>query len=154
MCKIEASPATLKKVKGMVDFIYEITIGEGYKGSLAKSPTRERYIMSILVKRGIVVKEGDIKNRVYRWVAPLPPTKTLYKTIGDEMVANEMDMAKRSREKKAARSAKPVEGEKEAPVQVAGLEGFSDQALWDELKKRGYAIEDGRLVVVTKSYLN
>lgn len=33
------------------------------------------------------------------------------------------------------------------------LGGFSDQELWDELKKRGYTIEDNRLVIVKKAYL-
>lgn len=36
----------------------------------------------------------------------------------------------------------------------APLDGFSDQELWDELKKRGYSIEDNRLVIVKKSYLD
>lgn len=34
------------------------------------------------------------------------------------------------------------------------LDGFSDQELWDELKKRGYSIEDNRLVIVKKTYLD
>lgn len=34
------------------------------------------------------------------------------------------------------------------------FDGFSDQELWDELKKRGYSIEDNRLVIVKKTYLD
>ena len=33
------------------------------------------------------------------------------------------------------------------------LSHLSDQQLWDELKKRGYSIEDNRLVIIKKAYL-
>lgn len=37
---------------------------------------------------------------------------------------------------------------------VTTLEGFSAQELWDELKKRGYSIENNRLVIIKKAYLD
>lgn len=43
---------------------------------------------------------------------------------------------------------------KHSGTKATGLGGFTDQELWDELKKRGYTAEDNRLVIVKKEYLN
>lgn len=51
-----------------------------------------------------------------------------------------------------------IEAQEEEPTTVftgfAPLDGFTDQELWDELKKRGYSIEENRLVIVKKTYLD
>lgn len=51
-----------------------------------------------------------------------------------------------------------IEEQEDEPISVSTgfspFDGFTDQELWDELKKRGYTIEDNRLVIVKKTYLN
>ena len=46
-----------------------------------------------------------------------------------------------------------LKGEEEAPKKST-LSSYTSQQLWDELKSRGFSIEDGRLVQVVKSYLD
>ena len=45
-----------------------------------------------------------------------------------------------------------LKGEDDAPAKP--LSSYTSQQLWDELKSRGFSIEDGRLVQVVKSYLD
>lgn len=165
-----------KTVKEFVDFIYEYLI-EHPDGlafpmkSLTSSRTQKR-IASILVQRGII-ERTTIPNvgkpghsYRYRWAANMPPTKTLYGSIVSE-IRNEQykwpsynGKAKKNREEvEAEPMPTPAADEpQEQPTSVftgfEPLDGFSDQELWDELKKRGYSIEENRLVIVKKTYLD
>ena len=50
-----------------------------------------------------------------------------------------------------------VQDEVAVPVQEAvdvDVNIFSDQALWDELKRRGYSADERGLFIVKKTYLN
>ena len=165
VCNAEANPATVKKVKEAVDFIYEATQGSGTPGGWNKYPARVRASVSIMVKRGILVKEGHPKQPIYRWAVASAPTKTLYQSIANEIVmkerASNQNHRARKRAEKTAQEAPEVKTEpiiaqapsaaptaKQNPV----LAIFSDQALWDELKRRGYVAEGDRLVF--KKYLD
>lgn len=170
-----------KTVKEFVDFIYEYLI-EHPDGlsfpmkSIVETRTQKR-VASILIQRGIIEKTfiPAVDRRgvsyKYKWVATMAPTKTLYGSIVTEL-RNEQSKWPSYKKKKAMEKKKPVFDEKPNVVaDVAAQEptpieptpvftgfgpfdGFSDQELWDELKRRGYSIEDNRLVIVKKTYLN
>ena len=163
MCNAEANPKTVKKVKEAVDFIYGATQGNGTPGGWQKYPARVRAAVSIMIQRGILVKEGHPRSPIYRWAVAPAPTKTLYQSIANEVVARERACCQRHREKRRkaapAAPAKPKEEIVLRPLDIAvevksdpDMAKFSDQELWDELKRRGYAAEDGRLVF--KKYLD
>lgn len=165
-----------KTVKEFVDFIYEYLIehpdGLAFPMKSITSSGTQKRIASILVQRGIIGKTtipnvGKPGHSCrYRWAATMPPTKTLYGSIVSE-IRNEKYKwpsyncnAKKNREAvEADPMPTPTTDEpQEQPISVFNgfepLDGFSDQELWDELKKRGYTIEDNRLVIIKKAYLN
>lgn len=168
-----------KTVKETVDFIYEYLI-EHPDGlvfpmrEIVETRTQQR-VISILVKRGIIEKKSvptDGKYGAsyrYKWVANMPPTKTLYGSIVTEIRNEQNNWPSWKKKKKTADPQTKIEEntdelvppicEQEETQQTvfngfAPLDGFSDQELWDELKKRGYTIEDNRLVIIKKAYLN
>lgn len=152
---VEVSNSTLKKVREIVDFIYEVTVGDGSPGGWGKYPTRTQIAVSIMVKRGIIERKGTKVKPIYRWSASMAPTGNLYKSIAEEIVMKERETVRRWSAKK--RNASVVVAEDKNPNStrdVTAISSFSSQELWDELKRRGYAIEDGRLVVVKKDYLD
>ena len=145
MCNV--LPKTLKKVKEYVDFIYDSTLGEGMKGSFTKQTTRIMYIAAILVKRGVLKKEGHVRAPIYVWAASMAPTRALYESVAKEMVLRERDIQARYRKK-----SNPAPPSVPAAKPCNELDRFPSQALWDELKSRGYEIEGDHLVL--KKYLN
>lgn len=168
--QIGACADTIKKVKEIVDFVYEATIVEGgYRGGWTKYSTRFKSVVTILKKRGILKQEGNARYPIQRWFNPaIAPTKNLYKTIADEIALQGRKYAKRAYYKKKANICKEekfVKAEpsviiKEevqknlSPAPARGLQDFPSQELWDELKRRGYDIEGGRLVLCVKEYLD
>lgn len=166
-----AETKTLKlTVKETVDFVYEILTSnpEGTTMSAKSLFGKNRKIMTILVNRGIVDKKKvAARGRrgyecLYKWVASMPPTKVLYGSIADELRDKRREYKKSYLERKRCRTesdaATPIQIQKTEVVAVPapGLSMFPSQDLWDELKRRGYniEIEDCRLVVVRKEYLN
>lgn len=163
MCKV--LPRTLKVVKENIDFLYECTIGEGTKGGFTKHSTRTKKVLAILVKRGIITREGHYKEPIYRWVANSAPTKALYQSVAEEMVTKEREIVRRSRDKKKAMETKGesvTTVEEKMPVNTIATETqntllideLSDNVLWCELKRRGWDIEDNKLVKVSKQYMD
>lgn len=165
-------------VKETVDFLYEYLIqhSDGVQFALdSLGGKTERTIATILVRRGIIERTnlsplpGEHGRKCkYRWAATLAPTKTLYGSIVQEI--RDAHRAWPSHNNTA--KSKNAEGggkEEHLPIQtaeepqetphpeftgLATLDGFSDKELWDELKKRGYSIEDNRLVIIKKTYLD
>lgn len=152
-----------KTVKETIDFVYDYLSPhpDGIVMNAKSLGGVPRSIVTVLVHRGIVQKTYVASSGrkgvecSYKWVATMAPTKTLYGSITDEI----RDTRKRRKEawkKKPEQSAvaqdpTPQELPKEY---VTTLDGFSSQELWDELKARGYSIEDNRLVIIKKAYLN
>lgn len=154
---------------------------DGIVFTTAKLGFNETRIFSTLVKRGIISKtpcprkEGRGCEYKYKWVAPMAPTKVIYGSIVEEI--RSIDRAKSSSGKKSGKKAAPANAderhdepapevvndviedtnkvqEQAAPAKtyVTDLKGFSAQELWDELKARGFVIENDR--IVKKAYLN
>lgn len=158
-------PSTLRQIRQFVDTIYELTSGTPYGGTFKDETKRFRDVSAILVKRGIV--RCDIgfngKNKrltTYSWVAPMAPTDVLYKSIAQEIVDRERKHNKTYRSKhfkKEDMSSSLKRGsdgvDSERPDCVFSIKDCSAQELWDEIKRRGYTIEDNRLVKIQKEYL-
>lgn len=104
----------------------------------------------------------------------MSPTNVLYKTIMGDLRDSKRKEKERERERRRASQgydglaptvviteessvvpqqpdAVATDGKKEY---VTALDGFSSQELWDELKKRGYSIEEDKLVIIKKAYLD
>lgn len=73
----------LGQVKEAIDFVYEISnVPEGYHGSFNDYSCNFKKAISILVQRGIVLRERNPRHRlsfIYKWAANMRPTDTLYK---------------------------------------------------------------------------
>ena len=176
--EIRVTSQTLLKVKEMVDFIYEATAAEGgYKGGWSKYSGRFKKVATILSKRGVIVHSGYKDNIVYTWnKVATPPTKVFYKSVAQELLKGEKGARNRYRQKlrrqrealkKAAQTVdeKPLvvipQEQSEGRVQgttalqyVYPLEHYTDQELWDELKRRGARIVDGKMKVVKEIELS
>lgn len=171
-----------KTVKETVDFIYEFLIvhpdGVQFSAGSLGGSTQKR-ILCILVKRGIVERTwlltgGTGRVCKYKWIATMPPTKTLYGSIVTEIRDEQKAWPSHKKSAKSKQSVKEqsvVDEKQDAVIDAVAQEpigvdptsvfagfgpfdGFSDQELWDELKKRGYSIEGNRLVIVKKTYLD
>ena len=154
----------LGKIKDAIEEIYRITNENGgFKGAMVGYPTVFSRVMHVLVSRGIVSRKQTSafpKAYSYVWVAQSHPTCTLYKSVYQEIRDKQKGYEERSKARKKGVNAPAQEEDvstpEVAPTPIPGnvIAGFTDQELWDELKGRGYFIEDNRLAVVKKSYLD
>lgn len=139
-----------KRLVEIIDTTYRLTSREGgHKGGLTRilgeKQDFQTRVLRELRKRGVLLLQGR-RNVTYRWSpTAMAPTEFFYKSVA------------KSLNLKPAAPAKPKEehaigvvkaGEHAGKVAVASLEPFSDQELWDELKKRGARIVDGTLRIV------
>lgn len=158
---IRKHKALAKTVKETIDFVYEYLrpFPDGCEFSARDTGNQGRYVVRTLVRRGIVsMKKLPGGKTHYTWVAEMAPTKVLYQSVAAEIRDYQREKNKKYQATKAAsRSAELVEEKAVEPVQMEApkvniLECFADQELWDELKARGYVIEDNRLA--KKAYLD
>lgn len=143
--------STLGKVKDIIDLIYsETTASDGFHHSFRVYSSRTAKVAKILLDRGILLRDGTITKPVYTWnKSAMSPTENLYKTITTELRTKESNAAKKSKDKKMAEMRKTV-----CPVPLPEKMGdartpiseYTDQEIWDELKSRGFSIEDNALV--------
>ena len=139
-----------KRLVEIIDTTYRLTSRDGgYKGGLTRllgeNKNFQTRVLRELRKRGVLLLQGR-RSVTYRWSpTAMAPTETFYKSVA------------KSVNLKPAAPTKPKEehaigvvkaGEHAGKVAVASLEPFSDQELWDELKKRGARIVDGTLRIV------
>ena len=153
---VGAGDSLAKTVKETIDFVYEYLAPhpDGIVMNAKSLGGVPRSIVTILVSRGILQKTyvNAVGRRgvecSYKWAATMSPTKTLYGSVTDEL------RNIRKQRKEAGKKSKQVVAQETVPKEyVTTLDGFSAQELWDELKKRGYSIEDNRLVIIKKAYL-
>lgn len=164
MCNEKPMPL-LGKIKDAIDAVYEMTVTPGgYHGHFKEYPTIFWRVVSVLCQRKIVSRERNPLQRcsfVYKWVATMHPTTTLYKSVEQE-IRDKVRAYRSNERKKKERQPKtetpavfdnsmvvsPIHNTREEGI----LDGFSAQELWDELKKRGFEIEGDH--IVKKAYLN
>jgi hypothetical protein len=156
-----------QQVKETIDFAYEYLAPhpDGIAMSANELFGRRSDVVGILVKRGIISKKayslspkGGVGYK-YKWEANMAPTKTLYASVTQEVRDTQKVYSEKSRDKKARRQREfnpedPAFEKQEAANTKAELGKYSDEALWGELKRRGYTIEDNRLCITRKSYLS
>lgn len=139
------TPFDLSKCKLTVDTIYELTKG-GYEGKLGID-NHTASVSRLLQKRGILKREGTKRYPVYKWVATMAPTELLYKNI----LSDYMELITPPEKKKPAEELPPPIPKTAKlppdakPVTGNILERFTAQELWNELKRRGFYIENGEI---------
>lgn len=158
------SKSYLGRVKDAVDFIYLLVndAPDGYSSGFSTYDMLIKRVVSVLVQRGALCRKGAGANGnkgrsfIYKWGSNMAPTNNLYKVVMTELQEKKKVQNARRNRKRNTVSQTP------APIEVhvtpkeryvTTLDGFSSQELWDELKKRGYTIEDNRLVIIKKAYL-
>ena len=159
------------KIKERVDFIHGLTTEaeEGYRGSFTSYDTLMGDVVRELVKRGIVLKERDTTRTrccyTYKWVATMSPTRALYGSVMNALRQKVREEKRqsilRAKERAAEEARKAVLQEiagspqepapevKETPEvekQINPLAGFTAKELWDEIKSRGYTIENNTII--------
>lgn len=152
-------------VKETIDFVFEL-LAPHQDGVTMKTTDFGFYgqmVVKILASRRIIERKKCSNNSYkYKWVANHNPTPVLYGSITDEIrdITTRRSKAQeaRKKEKRAALRKEPAPVAQPSVVTVreyvTDLDGFSAQELWDELKKRGYSIDNGGLYVTKKAYLD
>ncbi len=144
------APSTIKFVKETIDLIYGLTSEGVYVGGFKNETSRFRRVVSILVKRGSLIKEGSPRYMTYRWnPVAMAPTKKFIISIASELIEENRKHQRKSYHKKKVSEGKPLPGD----LQKASLDYFTIQQLWDELKRRGCSIEDNQLVLVKREVI-
>jgi len=160
------SPATLKFVKETIETIYDLT-QEEYHGCMKQYGKRFREIATVLIKRGSLLNTGNRRHPVYKWnPIAMKPTKVFFASVADELVTYERGIKARYNEKKKSTVSEPeIAADNVTETFFDGIadvlhdnplpemndvprliESFTDEDLWEELKRRGYQVEDGELV--------
>lgn len=140
-----------KRIASVIKSIYDLTTFEPFTDGFARYSKNVlfRDCGSILTKLGFVDNEGSKTHPSYRWVGE-EPGKSLYNKVYNVL----QDRKDKNTKKTGKKNLIPVV-EEVYPVtgplspSVLALVNFTDQQLWDELKKRNYAIIDNRLCQVT-----
>ena len=172
------NPNYYKEVKEHLDTIYEKTFDGEYIGTWKQFDCRLlEECVTELIKRGIMTKTsyqriGSRGRRyTFHWVASSKPTNHLAISIGDAIRNKQAARRDAYREKmKKWKQKDSIEYVKvdtpEVPKENVSfnmptytftstmLSQYTDSQLWEELKRRGYEIENGRLVIITRKYLD
>lgn len=170
---MESTKTFTQKVRDCIDLIYHNTYNKDFTESWKQYNNRTLdETLAIMVKRGILSKEkyfekGKIGRRfTFTWIAGMAPTNQLAISIADEIreIGNLRNRKRRAKLKLAKQESIRVftEAKEEEPcnledkinetapapirITVEKLKSFSSQELWNELKSRGYFIEQGKLV--------
>lgn len=172
------NPNYYKEIKEHIDSIYEKTFDGEYIGSWKQFNCRLlEECVTELIKRGIMTKTsyqrvGSRGRRyTFHWVASSKPTNHLAISIGDAIRHKQAARRDTYREKMKKYKQKdsieyiavdtPKAPEENVSFNMpsytftsAMLSQYTDSQLWEELKRRGYEIENGRLVIITRKYLD
>ena len=136
----------LAKVKDAVDQIYEITHDTPYKGGLTVGTSTEfNRVVSELRKREVIQRYVEKGVAYWSWnPVAIAPTKELYKNVAETIWRKKRESLQKLLDSKEKR----LKDAAPAPPSHIGdrLSDISTQTLWDELKRRGCVIENGKLV--------
>lgn len=172
------NPNYYKEIKEHIDSIYEKTFDGEYIGTWKQFNCRLlEECVTELISRGIMTKTpyqrigARGRHYTFHWVASSTPTNHLAISIGDAIRNKQTARRDAYREKmKKCKQKDSIEyiavDTPEAPEANAllhtpsytftstMLSQYTDSQLWEELKRRGYEIENGRLVIITRKYLD
>ena len=140
-----------EETKRIIDYIYTVTSNDYPHGSWTNESYNVKRIVTILIKRGVLINIGDnkFKRTAYKWnPAAMEPNETFYKSIAQEIA----DSDRRYRLAKMGdktptktETVRPTLSETAIAVK-SKIVDFTAQELWNELKRRGYSIEGDKLV--------
>ncbi len=156
-------------VKDSIDLVFDLLTNnpDGYELNTKDFGYYGEKVIRILVGRGVISRRfrGRGKTPLYKWESTQAPNKVFYGSVCQELqdiiqaktaryTANKKARTERVHEKET-----PVEAEEghEAEAETAQavperdcipLAKYSVTALWEELKRRGCFIKDGRLACV------
>lgn len=161
-----------KRVQDSIDFIYSLTKENVFKESWKTFNNRLLdECVAELVKLGALQKtkywiDGSPGRRfMFKWNSTMAPTKVLYKNVLDRIREQHRKKNDKFRNgNKQEKMEQNIEINKDNAmdhtvekiqekhiVETCNLKDFTAQQLWEELKERGYVIEEGR--IVRKEYL-
>lgn len=161
-----------KRVQDSIDFIYSLTKENVFKESWKTFNNRLLdECVAELVKLGALQKtkywiDGSPGRRfIFKWNSTMAPTKVLYKNVLDRIREQHRKKNDRFRNRnKQEMLEQSIKIDQDAiidhtiemlqekhVIETCNLKDFTAQQLWEELKERGYVIEDGR--IVRKEYL-
>lgn len=157
-----------KTYKEAIEHVYELT-KDGYTGTMVGETSAENKIRTFLQNKGVIIKTKEGKDFTYTWNKELyPPTALFIKNTMTEIrrIANESTKRLYAKKhspgyNKIIEPPKDIPGEKRKgnPLEERNLKPtgnltstenllahISDKELWNELKRRGYAVKDSRLI--------
>lgn len=139
------SKAFEAKVKTTIDNIYSATVNEPFThGFSRKRNSTMSQVGSILCEMNLIKNIGNPTSSVkYIWNDAFAPTNTLYEQVITRL--RERQAERKTRHLVATVLSVEKVVDKDATPAIS-LVTFTDQQLWDELKKREYVIKDNRLV--------
>jgi len=168
----------LNRVKEKVDFIYSITNGIEYKDGF--KVLGDRFLeecVTALVRRNILQKtryyiKGELGvHYIFTWVAAMAPTDTLYINIYKDILQAHRVKQERWKLAKRAQRNREKQVEENLILEKSNIDtsdiipikqeqeykqlcDYTPQELWDELRARGYQIDEGKIVLIQKTYLD
>lgn len=139
-----------KRIVSVIKSIYDLTTCEPFTDGFARYSKNVlfRDCGSILTKLGFVDNEGNKTHPSYRWVGE-EPSKALYNKVYNIIQDRKEKKPKKVNKLPVLEEVYPISAPQSAKPAVIALVNFTDQELWDELKKRNYAIVGNRLCQVT-----
>lgn len=126
------------RIKVAIDTIYSLTKDAPFSEGFARYRKNALFVKcaSVLRDYGIILNDGNKTAPIYSWSGDAPST-SVYSNVYKKLSERKPKDVKHS-------------VETSLPTQtVLSLVNFTDQQLWDELKKRQYLINDNRLCRIT-----
>lgn len=145
-------PKTVKKIKGIIDSIYDLT-QEEYYGGFNKMGAYYKKVGTILVERGSLIKTGNLRWAHYKWnPIAMRPTNVFAISVAERLFEKIAESKKkRDKVKKQEQESPVLETPISQPVSNP-LSPFSIQGLWDEIKRRECVIHENKLALPTIQY--
>ena len=139
-----------KRLCDLVDDIHKRTSGDvplrqGFT-SVNKCDLYRKCALA-LIEESLIANYGSKESPAYSW-GNTPLTESVYHRVYKRI----REINKKYYMNTKKQQEEPVAAPELATIPIPTIESFTDQALWDELKKRGYAIVDNEICKTV--YLN
>ena len=155
--KTTVLPKTVRAISAIIDELYQLTSTSPFYGGFKGTTGRYRQVISILVKRGCILREGHHNKPIFSWNPnAMPPTKYFYESVAEEVVLGERSSKARfyAKQKAEKKMAETIPATKDETVYVdntygtmaVDLSSVSERDMLDELYRRGWKIGNGEMV--------
>lgn len=139
-----------KRIANTVKTIFDLTSYEPLTDGFAKYSKNILFknCGSILQEIGLVNNEGNKTKPSYHWVGS-EPGRAIYNKVYNVLQERKENKLKKVAKNTAEEEVYPIVTAQTAKPAILSLVNFTDQQLWDELKKRNYDIVGNRLCQIT-----